>query len=423
MALMGPKALTERTWKRKASDPDDENPNLVLDSETLGSSKAELQTKKKKPPSPHYDYTSLSDAESDTEFSCSGSSISSDESRNSNPDNQWDNRDLEYLNIFFEKTPETLENFTKEVKDGYRNREGVCPNPSRMTDILRRQLEEDLTFSYDLGEVRDIRCASAKDVIEAREEVSRKIKENVQRMQDKAEDFDSENQLCRVLESAVGKSALEVAVLFNSASRHFARETELLLKLVLREPLSSSKQNEAGPGKNYFLNFCKVFGKIFFLSEGELPLVSFTLNDCTLRKKPGIVYPWYSLARGEELLFITEVHEAPVNEDTADIKDQVGTKIMGQFGIELIGQLRRSVFYPNCLGVLCMETKLIFVLLKVSKKHAISLCKGQRGSAEIPGKIMYTEPLDMLKAEDRLKMAEFFFWLGCLQDPKKHRFC
>ncbi|XP_062595651.1 uncharacterized protein LOC134257008 [Saccostrea cucullata] len=423
MALMGPKTLTERTRKRKASDPDDENLKLVLDSETLGSSKAELKTKKKKPPSPYYDYTSLSEAESDTEFSCSGSSISSDESGNSNPENQWDSQDLENLNIFFEKTPETLENFTKEVKDAFRNREGFCPNPSRMIDILRSQMEEDLTFSYDLGEVRDIRCASAKDVIEVRQEVSRKIKEDVQRMQEKAEEFDSENLFCRALESAVGKSALEVAVLCISASRHFARETELLLKLVLREPISTSKQNDGGPGKNYFQNFCKVFGKIFFLSEGELPLVSFTLKDRTLRKKPDIVYPWYSQSRDEELLFITEVHEAPVNQDTTDIKDLVGTKIMGQFGIELIGQIRRSVFYPNCLGVLCMDTKLIFVLLKVSKKHAISLCKGQRGSTEDPGKIMYTEPLDILKAEDRVKMAELLFWLGCLQDPKKHQFC
>ncbi|XP_061180702.1 uncharacterized protein LOC133189328 [Saccostrea echinata] len=291
-----------------------------------------------------------------------------------------------------------------------------------MTSILTRQLEEDLTFSYDLGDLQDIRCASAKDIIEAREEISRKINEDIERMQENSSEFDSENEFCRALDSAVGKSALEVAVLFNSASRRFARETELLLKLVLKEPVSSSKQNEGWPDKNYFQNYCKVFGKIFFLSEGELPLLSFTLKNCTMWKKPDIVYPWYSKTREEELLFIMEVQDAPVNQDTTDIKELVGTKIMGQFGIQLVSQLRRSIFYPSCLGILCMETKLIFVLLKISKEHAISICKGQRGSAEDPGKIMYTEPLDMLKAEDRLKMAELLFLLGCLQDPKKYQF-
>ncbi|XP_061180705.1 uncharacterized protein LOC133189330 [Saccostrea echinata] len=217
MALNRPKTLTERTLKRKASDLEDENPNLVLDSETLGSSKAELQTRKKHPPPPHSNYISLSDAEQETDSFSSGSSLSSNESGNYNSHSQWGNQDLEYLNILFEKTPETFENFIKEVKDAFTNREGFCPDPSRMTSILTRQLEEDLTFSYDLGDLQDIRCASAKDVIEAREKISRKINEDIERMQENSSEFDSKNEFCRALDSAVGKSALEVAVLFNSA--------------------------------------------------------------------------------------------------------------------------------------------------------------------------------------------------------------
>lgn len=32
------------------------------------------------------------------------------------------------------------------------------------------------------------------------------------------------------------------------------------------------------------------------------------------------------------------------------------------------------------------------------------------------GKIHYTKPFDMLKAEDRAEVCEFMYWLGCIQN-------
>ncbi|XP_061192416.1 uncharacterized protein LOC133200657 [Saccostrea echinata] len=125
----------------------------------------------------------------------------------------------------------------------------------------------------------------------------------------------------------------------------------------------------------------------------------------------------------EELLFIIiEVRKAPLNQDATNIRQLVGEDIMGRVGGELLGQLKYSVFYPSSLGILCMETKLVFVLLKISEEHLKSLHSGDKKTSEDPGKIMYTEPFDILKAEDRIKMADFLFWLGFVQDSSKYKF-
>ena len=49
------------------------------------------------------------------------------------------------------------------------------------------------------------------------------------------------------------------------------------------------------------------------------------------------------------------------------------------------------------------------------EEHIISImdCK-QPLTTE--GKIHYTKPYDMLKAEDRAEVCEFLYWLGCVQN-------
>ena len=62
--------------------------------------------------------------------------------------------------------------------------------------------------------------------------------------------------------------------------------------------------------------------------------------------------------------------------------------------------------------------QLIFVYLKTEEEHIISIL-----DCKIPfkteGKIHFTKPYDMLKAEDRAEVSEFLYWLGCFQN--EHR--
>ena len=53
--------------------------------------------------------------------------------------------------------------------------------------------------------------------------------------------------------------------------------------------------------------------------------------------------------------------------------------------------------------------------MRMPREHIedIILCKQP---LKTEGKIHYTKPYDMLKAEDRAEVCEFLYWLGCLQN-------
>ena len=51
----------------------------------------------------------------------------------------------------------------------------------------------------------------------------------------------------------------------------------------------------------------------------------------------------------------------------------------------------------------------------MSKEHVLSITKCKK-DLRTEGKIHYTKPYDMLKAEDRAEVCEFLYWLGCVQN-------
>ena len=59
--------------------------------------------------------------------------------------------------------------------------------------------------------------------------------------------------------------------------------------------------------------------------------------------------------------------------------------------------------------------QLIFVYLRMPREHIenVILCKRP---LQTEGKIHFTKPFDMLKAEDRAEVCEFLYWLGCVQN-------
>lgn len=55
--------------------------------------------------------------------------------------------------------------------------------------------------------------------------------------------------------------------------------------------------------------------------------------------------------------------------------------------------------------------QLIFVYLKMPKEH-----RNITFPLRTEGKIHYTRPFDMMKAEDRAEVCEFLYWLDCVQN-------
>ncbi|XP_062577450.1 uncharacterized protein LOC134239288 [Saccostrea cucullata] len=424
-------SLQKKSHKRKAEDvTEDEGLNLNLETEMPSSSKtANLPSREKRTPSSFSTYASWSEPGDEVDSSVLKSPLSSDDSRNF-PASRWGYKDLMYINIFYEKKPDTLDTFVKEVKDAFMKEKGFCPNISKVTDILIKELEEMLTFSYDMTEIKNVRKLDHK------EKTSEKVKQEMKEIAERANAREMP-VLCdkKAFGPALEKFVLRSVIMMNSAIIDFAKETISLTKRVLFgvEKEYSSGEKEAKKGKsqdenaseesfefrdigqnteNSFQNYCELFGRIFFLLKGHIPERIFSFHGKKVRNTPDLVYHFDSGMSSEELLFMVEVKKAPVTENVTDIRELVGRNVLGQFGAELFGQSLNSVFFPNSLGVLCMETKLIFAFLKISRQHSDGIYNGIRGKADDPGIIKYTEPFDMLRAEDRLKMAEFMFWLG-----------
>ena len=61
------------------------------------------------------------------------------------------------------------------------------------------------------------------------------------------------------------------------------------------------------------------------------------------------------------------------------------------------------------------------MFLKQSQDHYRSIVLDEPGPLHGEGKISYSQPFDMLNADDRQKMADLLFWLGCIQDYKNYK--
>ncbi|XP_061180586.1 uncharacterized protein LOC133189195 [Saccostrea echinata] len=331
--------VKKRTKKRTARDvEEEEDSNSDSENETLGSS-----NKKKCPPSNHSDYSTDSSQSSKEQGTYSTS--------------HWSYKDLKSVNIFYEETQEPLEKFISEVKDVLQSERYFFPDPSKMTNILRKHLEN-LTFSYDLAKLRIVRKYGVP-----REELERISEEMMEYERqwthgEEPEETLQKNHFYEALDSSMKNHALKLIIKLDFAVGDFAYQTIQLAKQIL----IGTDCPEDTECRNIFQIYCEFFGRIFFLTSGVVIQGSFTFQNRILRITPDIVYHYIPdkcrNSEDEQLLFIIQANRAADSpEDATDIKEIVGEDIMGQVGAELIGLSRRSVFYPNSLGIICMETK------------------------------------------------------------------
>ncbi|XP_062605797.1 uncharacterized protein LOC134267612, partial [Saccostrea cucullata] len=315
----------ERSRKRTASDLEEEK-GANLEGKTPSSSKeTSLPPRKKHAPSSLSELSTWSECDDETDSSCLKSQHASSKEGNFSA-SHWTYKDLMDLNIYYEDMPDPLEKFIKDVKDAFRNEKGFCPDPSKITSFLKKQLEKSLTFTHEMRKIEKMVKRQHKET--QIEKVKKEIKKNMEMTWGKCDvpfDFKS-------LEPATEDFVKESVTLLNVAVRDFAEETlELLGMGMFQKPMYASQEKErwknrggrarGGEGgsrgghdnaecrrttDNICQHYCRSFGNIFSLKEGFLLERSFTFNKKTVRSTADLVYDFHSGKSMEELLFIIE---------------------------------------------------------------------------------------------------------------------
>ncbi|XP_061169147.1 uncharacterized protein LOC133178468 [Saccostrea echinata] len=272
---------------------------------------------KKLPPLPHSYDTTSSNNEENTD------SYESNEDGNYSA-SKWTFADLQLLNIFYEKTPESMENFMKEVKDAFMERKGFCPDSSIINNVLKEHLKN-LTFSYELTNLRDLRVYGNPGVVAER--ITKEMERYLQWTWKKSQEMLQKNQFYQALDSSLKDKVQELIFSLSFPVKTFAGETIQLVKKILfgkqEEKQRSSYEMERGKGRrrserarvrsrgshgqhadskisykatteNFFQQYCEKFAGLFFLVKGEVLEGSFSFKNQILRSTPDVVYQYLS---------------------------------------------------------------------------------------------------------------------------------
>lgn len=99
------------------------------------------------------------------------------------------------------------------------------------------------------------------------------------------------------------------------------------------------------------------------------------------------------------------------------IYEDIPERVLGQHGIELLQERKRSFFQSGTLGIICIGTKVYFTFLDINDaKFAEIQKKGKVKKAEKVN-IVYTRGFDYMKAEERKELLVPLFKIALLQTP------
>lgn len=93
--------------------------------------------------------------------------------------------------------------------------------------------------------------------------------------------------------------------------------------------------------------------------------------------------------------------------------DNIKPDVLAQHGIELLLEMKESLFTPNVFGCLCIGTQVIVTYLNITPDQAdrIERSKLDRNEA----KIIYSRPYDYMHSTDRKIILKLFFLFGFMQ--------
>ncbi|XP_078327408.1 uncharacterized protein LOC111112179 isoform X1 [Crassostrea virginica] len=344
------------------------------------------------------------------------------------PARKWQYVDLKNINIFYCDKPQPLEEFMQIVKEDVLKKYPDTPDFGETVGKFTKLTKENLLVSLDLDYYREYRQQTDQAKVNMEDFLLMDIMSNIEKAKEADRDLDRDlfdRQWLLAVETFLYRTvSLVKRILYPCKDQKSIKQAKESIKRKTKKKTGKDKEldERCEPAESVYQNLFVTFGELFFLKDSEVDKRTFVVGDKIVNSTPDLVYCHSAriLEAGpnlqKTLLFVVEVKVKSIKNASSNcLEEQVDSGVLEQVGLELFAEAHFSFLFPNSLGIMCMETKLIFVYLKMSKEHVLSITKCKK-DLKTEGKIHYTKPYDMLKAEDRAEVCEFLYWLGCFQN-------
>ncbi|XP_078327399.1 uncharacterized protein LOC111112178 isoform X2 [Crassostrea virginica] len=348
------------------------------------------------------------------------------------PASKWQYVDLKNINTFYCDKPQPFEEFMQIVKEDFLEKYPDSPDFGKTVGKFTKLTKENLFFSIDMDYIIRQRCIHGSSFMFVFEEPFMKnIISDMEKAKEADKDLEHTNLFDRKWFPAVemflySTVSLVKRFLYPIDDPEYIKQAKESIKRKTRKKTGKDKKlaEKCEASKSVYQHFFSQFGGLFFLEHSEVDERTVVIGDKIVNSTPDLAYrtlarklkTGFDTQERNVMLFVVEVKEKSIkNASSNRLEEQVDSGVLGQVGAELFAEAIPSFLCPNSLGIMCMETKLIFVYLRMPREHIenVILCKRP---LQTEGKIHFTKPFDMLKAEDRAEVCEFLYWLGCVQN-------
>lgn len=331
-------------------------------------------------------------------------------------------------NIFYNEKPDSIEEFMQDIKVDILKNFPDIPDFENSVKKLSSLTRDNLLFSFDMDNIlKHLDDGyTHKNYVEV--EWMKQIRldfvraEQVDKALDLTNMFDR-NWFSAVKDFLISTMSLITTVLNPPEDGESLQKNKELIRQKVREKrknkgrkLAESAERGRGPLKSVYHHYFTMIGELFFLKQRAVAKRTFIFGDKIVSSVPDLSYGFASrpvAIQKNVLLSVVEVKGKPVNNDmSACLEDQLDSGVLWRVGSELFAEVPHSVMFPNSLGIICMETKIIFVYLKIKREPGELLILPLKNK----GSIRYTRPFDILNAQDRGEVCEILYWLGCAQN-------
>lgn len=347
------------------------------------------------------------------------------------PSSQWKYADLKALNIFYNETSLSLKEFMQDVKTVLLKNHPHIPDVEKYAEMFSSLTKDNLLFSFCLDTLEN--SIYSKFTASCVQTI---LKEDFARAKETDKNLDLRNsRLERYWLFGVQNFLTETLLLFHTLLFPMKEDESLTRKeefikvntrkrkhreMKHEESREKRQPSEIQHSESVYQHYCEAFGRLFFLEKKAAVKRNTVIGDKIVNTIPDITYPFTPLRIDQDvldtmqkdstLLFVVEVKGKSLKNASSNcLEEQLDSYVLGQVGSELFAEAPDSAMFPCSLGMICIETTIIFVFLKMKIE-----------SAELPlqdkGIIHYTRPFDILKKEDRGEIFEFMYWLGCIQN-------
>lgn len=375
------------------------------------------------------DWFSTSDEDDDTTDKSYSEGGLTDGKEGTFPASKWKYIDLKNINVFYNEKFDPLGDLMQNIKTDILETFPDIPDFENSVKKFSRFTKENLLFSWDFGEIKE----SINDPLMFKTRLEYKIVKAIKSDFERAKEVDKKMDLTDWLDRKwlLGvknflSSTVSVikTILFPTEEEDSVTERKESIKKKRRKSKYKKRKSaerstdKRQPSESIFQHHWAMFGGLFFLEQKGVMKKTLVIGDKIVSSTPDLAYPLTSVPlegrnlQNCTLLFVVEVKGKPINNLSSEcLEDQLDSYVLGQVGSELIAEAKSSAMYPNSLGIVCMETTFIFVYLKMPEEH-----QKTGFPLKTRGKIHYTRPFEMLKADDRAEVCEFLYWLGCIQN-------